>query len=99
MICSELGGAGPRRFNLQIPIYVETPVRVVSDARSKEPPKTQRSDEGTGGLEDENLLGLTDVAGHMGSSYDPEILNWIPAHHKARVAEVPPSTPIKRKSL
>lgn len=69
-----------------------------SAREGEEPPKTQRSDEGTSGLEDESLLGFTEVTGHVSSSYDPKILNWpvIPARHKAHVAEVPLSTPIKR---
>lgn len=97
-LCSELGGAVHEHLTFKVPIWVVTPTRLVYGAGSKEHPKIQRSDEGAGGLEDESLLGFTEVAGHVGSSYDPEILNWpaVPARDKACVAEVLLSTPIKR---
>ncbi|KAG5569604.1 hypothetical protein H5410_059370 [Solanum commersonii] len=95
-------------LTFKVPIWVEMPVKVVADSRSKIPLTTQRFDEGTVGIQDESLLGFIEVTGHVGSSFDPEILNWpaVSACVKARVAEVPlPTTSnksdavVKKKNL
>ncbi|KAG5594744.1 hypothetical protein H5410_035976 [Solanum commersonii] len=89
-------------LTFKVPIWVEMPVRVVADSRTKIPQMTQQSDEGTVGIQDESLLGFTEVTGHVGSSFDPEILNWpaVSARVKARVAEVPlPTTSNKSDAV
>uniref|UniRef100_M1DPK7 Uncharacterized protein n=1 Tax=Solanum tuberosum TaxID=4113 RepID=M1DPK7_SOLTU len=85
-------------LTFKVTIWVEMPVKVVADGHSKIPLKTQRSDEGTVGIQDESLLGFTEVTGHVGSSFDPKILNWpaVSARAKARVVEVPLPTTLKK---
>lgn len=51
-------------LTFKVPIWVEMPMRVVTDERSKAPLKTQWSYEGSDGLQQDSLLRFTEVSGH-----------------------------------
>lgn len=85
-------------LTFKVPIWVEMPRRVVMEESRNAPPKNLWSEERTNGLREKSLLGHTEVSGHVGSSYDPDILNWtvVPAREESRETGAPSHYPIKK---